>query len=129
MAETDFSLVVDKERDRLTDLRSQAISRRAAIDAEIAEIDKQIGALNAYQRARKGRTAPRNRSGRQGSRQGAILELLAAHPDGMTRGEILSAFDVKGDPVGEQAISNALANMKKASKLASASGGRYILPS
>ncbi len=128
MAETDFNLVVEKERDRLTGLRSQAVSRRADVDAEIAEIDKQLAALNAYQRARKGRGPSRNRSGRQGSRQGAILELLAAHPEGMTRGEILLAFDVKGDPVGEQAISNALANMKKGSKLASASGGRYVLP-
>ena len=40
--------------------------------------------------------------------------------------DALEAFDVKGDPVGEQAVSNALANMKRTNKVVSGVGGKYL---
>lgn len=127
MVTAEFSTVVEKERERLTNLRADTMARRATIDAEIAAIDKEIAAIDAYQQSKKGRGAKRNSSGRRGSRQSGILELLGKRPEGMTRGEILEAFDVKGDAAGEQAVSNALANMKRTNKVVSGAGGRYLL--
>ena len=46
-----------------------------------------------------------------------IRALIAEHPDGLTRGELLPAMNAHGDKAAEQSISNALAALKKAGRL------------
>lgn len=123
---TDFAVVIEKERERLGRLREDALARRATIDTEIAEIDKELAAIVAYERAKSGKAASGKGTGRRGSRQDGILALLKEKKDGLTRGSILDALGLKGNKSGEQSISNALNNMKKAGKIDS-KDGRYTL--
>ena len=123
----DFAAMIEKERARLNGLRDDAAKRRSAIDEEIAEIDKELRAIVAYETART--SAPKGKrggSGKRGSRQDGILSLLRGKADGLSRGDILEGLGLKGDKTGEQSVSNALGNMKKAGKIGQ-KDGRYML--
>ena len=120
---------MEKEREKLNTQRADALTRRAAIDDEIATIDKELAAIAAYEAAKSGKTATpakRTTGTKRGSRHEAILSLLKEAPDGLGRADILEKLSLKGNKSGEQSISNALANMKKAGKIG-AKDGRYVL--
>ena len=108
-------------------MRDDALARRAKIDDEIADIDRQLKAADAYDAALKGPVKRKTTGSRRGSRQDGILALLQGKADGLTRGEILDGMGLKGDKTAEQSISNALNNMKKAGKLTQLDGGKYIV--
>jgi len=123
----DFAALIEKERERLTKLREETLTRRTTIDDEIAGIDKELKAIDAYEQVKTGSLKKEKATGtRRGSRQEGILALLKDAPDGLGRVDILEKLGLKGDKTGEQSISNALNNMKKAGKIA-AKDGRYVL--
>ena len=51
-----------------------------------------------------------------------VLAQVKAHPNGITRSEMLVAMNVKGNKSGEQSVSNALAALKKAGTITLADG-------
>src|SRR5689334_13280869 len=118
MAET-FQTMIQKERERLEKARADAESRLKNIQDEIAGINREFEAIEAYERVKTGKTqqstkskeSDRKRASR-GSRQEELRKLLRDHPDGLTRGEILERLKSKGDKKSEASVSNALANMK-----------------
>src|SRR4051812_1854319 len=125
MAET-FEEMVERERERLTQARKDAETRLKEVQNEIAEIDREFEAIEAYERvktgkAQKGKDA--KESGRQraprGSRQQELLDLIGQHEEGLTRREILDELGLKGDKKAEASVSNALNQMKKAGRLRS----------
>lgn len=117
---------MEKERARLQGLRDDALARRQKIDDEIAGIDKELVAFDAYEAAKMDKPARKQSTGsRRGSRQDSITALLTSKP-GLSRGEILEALGLKGDKTAEQSISNALNNMKKAGKLTQ-QDGKYLV--
>jgi len=120
----DFAAVIAKERERLGTMRQDALARRSTIDSEIADIDKELRAITAYESAKSG--SRKGKSTRHGSRQDGVLQLLKDAPDGMSRSDILDRLGLKGNKSGEQSISNALSTMKKAGKIG-AKDGRYVL--
>jgi hypothetical protein len=120
----DFQNMIEKERERLNKLRQDALTRRAAIDTEVADITRELSAIDAYERAKTGKK--KNTAGRRSSRQDGILQLLRGNADGLSRGGILDGLGLKGNKSGEQSISNALNNMKKAGKLA-VKDGKYVV--
>jgi hypothetical protein len=118
---------MQQERERLNKEREKSLSKRATIDMEISVIDKELKAIDAYEAAKLGKPARVKGTGtRRGSRQDGILAILKDAPDGMGRADILDKLGLKGNKTGEQSISNALNNMKKAGKIGSKEG-RYTL--
>jgi hypothetical protein len=134
-----FETMIQNERERLIKAREDAQARLEEIQKEIADIDREFEAIEAYERVKadklrkgvapsKGEAASKKpgQRARRGERQQEVLDLVGQHPDGLTRSEILERLGVKGDKKAEASISNALNNLKKAGRLGS-EGKRYIL--
>src|SRR5438552_1233128 len=101
----DFAAMIEKERERLAKMRDEALTRRKTIDDEIAEIDREVKAIAAYETAKTGKKPGTGTRGRRGSRQESILATLKGNGDGLTRSEILDKLGLKGNKAGEQAVS------------------------
>lgn len=126
-AET-FEGFIKRERKRLERARDKAAGRKAEVDQELNAIERELTAIEAYDKARGGKArraskrAPRRAKGRRGEKRQTILDMLRQHPDGLTRGEILNLMGVKGDKSGEQSISNALSALTKQNELGKREG-------
>jgi hypothetical protein len=124
-----FQDFIAKERARLMKGREEALARKAEADKALQSIDRELMAIDAYQRAKGGKPLGRRRGGgrpgRRGEKRQAILEVIRQHPAGLSRGEILNLMGVKGDKSGEQSVSNALTALKKSQKVSSQSG-KYL---
>lgn len=138
-----FAAFIKKERARLDKARKEALANKAAVDKEIASIDRELTALDAYRDAKgtTGKRAPgkrgpakqgaakgaRRATGRRGEKRQAVLDLIQRNPDGLSRGEILAQMGVKGNKSAEQSVSNALSALKKSDKVSSREG-KYVTP-
>jgi hypothetical protein len=141
-----FANFIKKERARLDKARKDALASKAAVDKELASIEQELTALDAYRQAKDGpagRTAAkrasakrgpakragangaRRASGRRGEKRQAVLNLIKQNPVGLSRGEILVQMGVKGNRSAEQSVSNALSALKKADKVNSREG-KYV---
>lgn len=133
-AET-FGSFIKQERARLQKARAKALQKKAAVDQDLADIESELAAITAYEGAKSGRSGragkrtPAKRSAapraRRGEKRQAILELVQQHPDGLSRGEIISLMGVKGDKSSEQSVSNALLALTKQSQLGRREG-KYV---
>lgn len=70
------------------------------------------------------RATPTGARAPRGSRRQDIITALSGAANGMTRGELLEHFGLKGDKSGAMSISNALTNLTKGNQI-SREGGRY----
>lgn len=122
MAKSNFEDMLEKERNRLTDLRQDAMTRRSAIDSEIADLDREMSAIDAYERAKNNKRKTGTRAPRSDGRRASVLKLIQESPTGLNRSDILSGLGVKGDKSGEQSVSNALSILKKQNKVTAANG-------
>jgi hypothetical protein len=133
-AET-FGSFIKQERARLQKARDQALQKQADVDREFQEIESELAAIAAYEQAkggkpgRAGKRAPTKRTAapraRKGEKRQAVLGVVQQHPDGVTRGEILTLMGVKGNKSGEQSISNALMALTKQNQLGRREG-KYV---
>lgn len=121
-AET-FQAFMKRERTRLHKARDKAAQKKAEMEQELETLERELTAIEAYDKATGGKAKPapkrasrRVRSGRGEKRQ-AVLEIISQHPDGLSRGEILNLIGVKGDKSGEQSVSNALSALTKQNQL------------
>lgn len=48
--------------------------------------------------------------------------MIKQHANGISRGDLIEAMGLKGNKSGEQSVSNALNNMKKAGEIVSTDG-------
>ena len=115
-----FASLMAQERTRIHDAIKAARAKRQEADREIAQLEAQLAAITAYDAALKGKgigTEQRKPRGRRGEKREAIRDLIAQHPDGLTRSELLTAMESHGDKAAEQSISNALAALKKAGRI------------
>jgi len=135
-----FANFIKKERTRLDKARKDALANKAAVDKEIDAIERELTALDAYQKAKgtSARRAPgkrgpakrgpakaRRATGRRGEKRQAVLNLIQKNPVGLSRGEILVQMGVKGNRSAEQSVSNALSALKKSEKVNSREG-KYV---
>ncbi len=136
-----FANFIKKERARLDKARKDALANKAAVDMELASIEQELTALDAYRQAKDGpagRTAgkrapakragangARRATGRRGEKRQAVLNLIKQNPVGLSRGEILVQMGVKGNRSAEQSVSNALSALKKSEKVNSREG-KYV---
>ena len=135
----DFATFVQNERARLTNQREDTVNQMQIVQARLDEIDREMRAIEAYVAAKEGRApipafakeppkgqASRRRGvGRRGGIRDEILALIKGESQGMTRADIIEKKGVRGDKSGEQSISNALTNMKKAGQVTQ-DNGRYL---
>jgi hypothetical protein len=123
-----FASFIEEERTRIKEAIRAAKAKRQEAENEIAQLEAEVAAIAAYDAARKGKKVsaePRAPRGRRGGKREAILSLIAEHPDGMTRGELIEAMNVHDDKPASQSISNTLAALKKLGRLTQ-EGKRYI---
>jgi hypothetical protein len=135
-AET-FGSFIKQERARLQKARDQALQKQADVDRELQEIESELAAIAAYEQAKGAepgkralvKRAPAKRTAapraRRGEKRQAVLGVVQQHPDGVTRGEILTLMGVKGNKSGEQSVSNALLALTKQNQLGRREG-KYV---
>lgn len=122
MAQT-FADMIEKERTRLNGLRDDALARRSKIDEEIADVDKELKAITAYETAKTGKPASKGITRtRDGSRRDAVVAVIKKHPDGISPVALIGELGVKGDKKAETAVRAALFNLKKAGKVGAKDG-------
>lgn len=128
----DFSTFIESERQKLTKKRNAILERRIEIDAELAEVDREISAITAYEEIKRGKTPaivapPQHRRPRHTGRRHEVLEAIRRSPEGATRRELLEMLALKGDKSQEQSVSNALTALKKAEHIVLDGDGRYYI--
>jgi hypothetical protein len=144
--QTTFANFIKKERTRLDKARKDALANRAAVEKELASIESELKALDAYQQVAgapagrgpgkgaagkraTGKRGPakgaRRATGRRGEKRQAVLDLIQNSPVGLSRGEILVQLGAKGNRSAEQSVSNALSALKKSDKVNSRQG-KYV---
>jgi hypothetical protein len=130
-AET-FGSFIMQERTRLQKARDQALQKQADVDRELQGIESELAAIAAYEQAKGGKPGKRTPAkrtaaprARRGEKRQAVLGVVQQHPDGLTRGEILTLMGVKGNKSGEQSVSNALMALTKQNQLGRREG-KYV---
>jgi hypothetical protein len=114
MAEESFETFVQRERDRLQAQREALVAQQQELEKEIALVDREMSAVNAYEAAKSGRaparqtaarrTGTRRTSGaRSGSERDELLKLIQ-ESEGLTRGEILGKMGLKGNKSGARYV-------------------------
>lgn len=124
-----FTSFIEEERARIKAAIKAAKAKRQEAEAEIEQLEGQLAAIAAYDAALKGKkavTEPRAPRGPKGAKREAILSLIAEHPDGMTRAELLTAMSARGDKTASQSISNALSALKKLERVMQ-EGKKYVV--
>jgi len=134
MAEQTFADFITRERERLHAEREQLFNQQHELEGKLADINRELSAIDAYEAAKSGkapaaarqpRGAQARPQARRGSKRDALMQVIKANPTGLTRGEILERMGLKGDKSGEMSVSNALTALTKANEV-TRRDGRYI---
>lgn len=119
-----FTRIISSERKRLERVRTRALALKAKADRDVAEVEKQLSALQAFFSAKLGSSKGRETSGsRRGYKRQEILDLIKSAPEGLSRGEIIRKLNAV-EKAAQQSISNALSNLFKQNAL-KREGKRY----
>ncbi len=124
-----FSDFIAKERERIAGVRGELMGTRRELDAKISELDREMEAITAYEKAKGGTTRRQTaaRQARPGSRRDAVVAIVAQHPQGLKRGEMLEAMGLKGNKSGEMSVSNALTALVKEKRVVRDQSGAYTI--
>ena len=134
MTEQTFADFITRDRERLQAEREQIFNQQKALDGRLAEINRELGAIDAYETAKSGKApaaarqtlGPRARpQARRGSKRDALMQVIRDNPSGLSRREILQHMGLKGDKSGEMSVSNALTALTKANQV-TRQDGRYV---
>lgn len=122
--------VITKDKERLNSERAAIRAQQRELEKKLAEIDREYTAIDAYEAAKSGKAtrqtgARRASGGRKGGKRDAIIAVLQANPDGLSRGELLEKMGLKGNKTGEMSVSNALTALTKSNQVAR-KDGKYV---
>ena len=127
-----FESFVQQERERLSKAREEAQGRLKAAQEELAAIDQEEKAIEAYERIKQGRGAQRAASSpsqRQraprGERPAQILDIIRTNP-GIDTGGICEKLGITDDK-GVGAIRAAIFQLSKKGQIEKEGKGRYIM--
>lgn len=86
---------------------------------KLAEAEAELRAIDAYEAAKHGtkRTAPTTNRSPRGEYDQKVIDIIAQHPDGIARGEIMKAL-------GGVKVDNVLTRLKKDGKIGSKGEGK-----
>src|SRR6185295_4564659 len=124
--EQTFADFITRDRERLHAEREQIFNQQKALEDRLAEIDRELDAIDAYEAAKSGKAPPAARQtrgsrarpqARRGSKRDALMQVIRDNPNGLSRGEILQRMGLKGDKSGEMSVSNALTALTKANQV------------
>jgi hypothetical protein len=134
MTEETFEMFVQREQSRLHGEREAIFIQQQELETKLADINRQLSAIDAYEAARSGKPLParqtrstgtrRPRGARRGSKRDELLKVIR-EGGGLTRGQILEKMGLKGNKSGEMSVSNALTALTKSNQVARREG-RYI---
>jgi hypothetical protein len=134
MADMRFADVMQQERERLHKEREAIFNQQHELEGKLADINRELSAIDAYEAAKTGKAVPAARQtrvprarpqARRGSKREAVLQLIKGNPNGLARGEILERMGLKGDKAGEGSISNSLTGLVKSNQV-SRRDGKYV---
>jgi hypothetical protein len=105
-------------------LREALITQQRDLSKQVADVDRELEAVDAYEAAKtgkrqsrgRGRQATGTRPGRGGSKREDLIKLITGSK-GLTRGEILEKMGLKGNKSGEMSVSNALTALTKSNQV------------
>jgi hypothetical protein len=126
-----FRDFVTKERERLHADREAIFTKQHELETQLAEINREFAAIEAYEAAKSGKSAAPRAGGRKapqarsGSKRDGIMKVIKENPDGLTRGELLEKMGMKGNKSGEMSVSNALTALTK-NKQVARNDGKYV---
>jgi hypothetical protein len=124
-----FQDYIKTERERLTNARETIRAKQRELESELAEINREFAAIDAYEKAKSGKASrqsgPRTTGSRRGSKRDGIMAALADIPHGLTRGELLDKLGLKGNKSGEMSVSNALTALTKGNQVVRRDG-KYV---
>ena len=128
MADETFATFMQRERDRLHAEREQIFNQQQELEAKLADLHRELSAIDAYEAAKAGKPARatntrRASTNRRGTRREQLLEVIRTG-GGLARGEILEKMGLKGNKAGEMSVSNALTALTKANQV-SRRDGKY----
>jgi hypothetical protein len=122
-------MFVQRERARLHGEREAIFTQQHELENKLAEINRELSAIDAYEAAKSGKPVKSGRAvatgrtrtrlvsqGRRGSKRDQLLKLIQ-ESEGITRGEILEKMGLKGSKSGEMSVSNALTALTKANQV------------
>jgi hypothetical protein len=98
MAEGSFADFITRDRERLHAEREQIVNQQHELQNKLADINRELAAIDAYESAKTGKapaTARQPRGARarpqarRGSKRDALMQVIKDNPSGLTRGEIL----------------------------------------
>src|SRR5580765_7250388 len=103
MADMRFADVMQHERERLHKEREQIFNQQHELEGKLADINRELSAIDAYEAAKTGKAVPvarqtrgpRRQQARRGSRRDALMQVIKGNPSGLTRGEILERMSLK----------------------------------
>ena len=145
MSDIRFADVMRRERERVHRERDEILSQQKELEQKLTEINREFGAIEAYEAAKTGKVAAPGRQRRgpaasappvkpssarprpqAGSRREALLKVIGAEPNGLRRGEIFERMGLKGNKSAEKSVSNALTALTKNHQV-SRREGKYVI--
>ena len=98
MAAQTFEMFIQKERERLGKLREDVLARKALCEQELADIDKELTAISAYEAAKTGKPAAKLRTGKRriGQRDAVPLVGTLGRPEDTARLDAHMAYHAYG---------------------------------
>lgn len=104
--------MVSVERQRLQKSLRSALARKRDIERDIAGIQHELNAMQAFFSAKHGNSAAGHGSERprRGQKRRQILDLIKSVPECLTRGEIIQRLNAT-ENAAKQSISSALSNL------------------
>lgn len=125
MPET-FAEFVQRERERIGGEMERLRIERSKIGDAMYALEKELGAISAYEQAKSGKvtkTAAGTRAGtRRGSKREELVVLIRNNP-GLARRDILAKLGATDDK-SAMSVSNAITGLIKANRI-TREGGRY----
>lgn len=116
----DVNQFMAQERQRIQTEIDRLSHERAKLDEQIGEFERQLAAIDAYEKTLQGKPPPaptteKPRRRRRGKVREEVLNVIR-NSNGMKRKDVLEAMGAD-DKKSQQSISNALANLKKVGDL------------
>lgn len=110
--------LIEQERTRLTEEKQK-------LETRLQEINRELEAVTAYERAKTGKTTTPTTGTRRSGIRNDVFTVIAASTEGMNRRQLLEHFNAVGDKKLEQSISNALSALKKSGQISQNEAGLY----
>ena len=130
--EQTFPEFIAKERDRLKTERETIFNQQQELDTKLADINRELAAIDAYEAAKSGKQASpartravaRPATGRRSGIRDRVFEVVRDAPNGIAAADVRTALGFT-DKSGSQSVANALSGLKRTGKITTTSTGAY----